>query len=280
MTCKAPAILALLLFVSAATPAYAQHGGHAGGGFSGHSTGSGHSSGFHSSAHSSGQGGGRSSGGSYAHGSSRPPLAGAAMVHGHVIQLPHPGFGVPQPSLSRRPLLAASTALRRGFGFLGFAGLGFCGPFSGYSLNSFYANDCFSTGFFGDPYLANEFAPNDYSAEAPDEPDDSSSADAEGLAEFHPGTIVSNDPVPAHDTFTWHKRSPNDPETLLQLKTGAMYGLVAYSVEGDHLTYRTDYGGQNTVPLAQIDLDKTNQLNADRGVRFSVQPSPNQNSIH
>jgi hypothetical protein len=47
-----------------------------------------------------------------------------------------------------------------------------------------------------------------------------------------------------------------------------MYGLVDYGVEGDTLHYVTTYGGENSIAFDRIDLEKTVELNAERGVQF------------
>jgi hypothetical protein len=36
------------------------------------------------------------------------------------------------------------------------------------------------------------------------------------------------------------------------------------------LHYRTTYGGENSIGLDSVDLEKTAQLNADRGVVFEL----------
>jgi hypothetical protein len=64
------------------------------------------------------------------------------------------------------------------------------------------------------------------------------------------------------------------PITLLFLKTGWMYGVTEYWVEGDRLHYITTYGGENSVPLGQIDFARTVQLNAERDVEFVLRPKP------
>jgi hypothetical protein len=64
------------------------------------------------------------------------------------------------------------------------------------------------------------------------------------------------------------------PVTLLQLLDGSMYGLTDYWVEGERLHYITNYGGENSVPLERIDFGKTMQINADRGIKFELQPKP------
>lgn len=58
------------------------------------------------------------------------------------------------------------------------------------------------------------------------------------------------------------------PVTLLQLRDGSMYGLVYYWVEDGQLHYTTTYGGRDCLELDRIDLEKTIQLNAERGIRF------------
>ncbi len=64
------------------------------------------------------------------------------------------------------------------------------------------------------------------------------------------------------------------PLTLLQLQDGSMYGLADYWIEGDRLHYLTSYGGENSVPFGQIDLEKTVKLNAERGIEFVLRPKP------
>ena len=64
------------------------------------------------------------------------------------------------------------------------------------------------------------------------------------------------------------------PITLLFLKNGWMGGLTDYWVEDGRLHYVTSYGGEDSVPLAQIDFDRTVGLNAERGVEFVLRPRP------
>ncbi len=49
-----------------------------------------------------------------------------------------------------------------------------------------------------------------------------------------------------------------------------MYGLTDYWVVGQQLHYRTTYGGEDSIGLDRVDLEKTAQLNADRGVVFEL----------
>ncbi len=64
------------------------------------------------------------------------------------------------------------------------------------------------------------------------------------------------------------------PITLLFLKNGWMGSLTDYWVEDGRLHYVTSYGGEDSVPLAQIDFDRTVRLNAERGVEFVLRPGP------
>jgi hypothetical protein len=61
-------------------------------------------------------------------------------------------------------------------------------------------------------------------------------------------------------------RSSGRPITLLQLRDGSMYGLTDYWAKDGELHYTTTYGGQDSVPFERIDLEKTLQLDTDRGV--------------
>jgi hypothetical protein len=58
------------------------------------------------------------------------------------------------------------------------------------------------------------------------------------------------------------------PIALLQLRDGSMYGLTDYWVKAGELHYTTTYGGQDSVVFERIDFEKTERLNADRGVAF------------
>jgi hypothetical protein len=63
------------------------------------------------------------------------------------------------------------------------------------------------------------------------------------------------------------------PITLLQLRDGTMCGLTDYWLQDGELHYTTTYGGQGSVPFERIDLEKTAQVNTDRGVQFTL-PAP------
>ena len=279
-------VVLLALFVS--TPLHAQHsggGGHSGGhfggrfgggGFSGHSFGHavshsfGHMFGHHSGGHDSRLGKVPGSRGE------EPPLAGAALIHGKLVQLPGPAGATalirqpPHPAPARfLPGLVPRVVLPPNHRF----NSGFCGSF-GFSWHKFLFPGDFNC--FGDPFLFDPFFSGGFIAghlwsdsfipaggfsalSAPLDP--SLAADAAGA------TPVNSSPAPRHDM----ESSPASPVTaeepviLLQLRDGSMYGLTRYWVEGGRLHYITNYGGENSVPLDRVDFARTTQLNAGRG---------------
>jgi hypothetical protein len=59
------------------------------------------------------------------------------------------------------------------------------------------------------------------------------------------------------------------PTVLLYLKDGTMYVATNYWLSGNKLHYVVSYGGEGTVDMDQVDLQRTVNENAKRGVRFS-----------
>jgi hypothetical protein len=64
--------------------------------------------------------------------------------------------------------------------------------------------------------------------------------------------------------------------TVLYLKDGAVYAVTNYWIENNQLHYLTSYGGENTIRMDDIDLQKTVDVNAKRGVEFILKPAPSQ----
>jgi hypothetical protein len=153
-------------------------------------------------------------------------------------------------------------------------------PFS--SVDDF---NCFAGGFFFNPFFIGRFSESfvgsssllPFNDQMPDYvPDDSTAevrpaqpSDATGLSESRGGTKnpATNNAAPVNQAKS------EQPVTLLQLRDGSMYGLVAYWVEDGQLHYTTTYGGQNSLELDRIDLEKTVQLNAERGIQFVLHPN-------
>jgi len=179
-----------------------------------------------------------------------------------------------------------------GFGFGGCSGFGL--PL--YRFAPFYYDDfdCFNSGFSFDPFLFGaysgsftgspsfltptslapsfltpndqgaDFAANESGAEPPaTQPYDAFELGASGEATQNPtSNTTPNNTAPVDQT------NSDLPMTLLLLRDGSMYGLVDYSVANGQLHYTTTYGGQNSIALDRIDMEKTVQLNAERGIQF------------
>ncbi len=62
-------------------------------------------------------------------------------------------------------------------------------------------------------------------------------------------------------------------EVLLYFKDGSVFSVASYTVSGGQLHYLTGYGDRNDVSVDQLDLQKTIQANAARGVAFTLTPA-------
>ena len=281
-----PAGLVLAAILFCAAPLCAQHGGggHSSGGHSGF--GGGHSIG-HSMGHSFGHVFGHHSGGRGRSspmgkgGSEAPPLTGAAMVHGKVVQLPNPQ-GVlmrGRPRFRHAPLTEFAFSHHfSGFAF-GFSSFNsFCGPTPRFSARRMLFGgdfDCLQQGFFFDPFFLAGFDPftlDTWGSGAPFTAMDLADSTREAqLADQRSGWYSATQP----DSEPLSQNQGTPPaDTLLQFIDGSMYALTSYWLEGDRIHYITSYGGENSVPLKQVDFDKTLQLNAAQGVKLELRPKP------
>jgi hypothetical protein len=64
------------------------------------------------------------------------------------------------------------------------------------------------------------------------------------------------------------------PTVLIYLNDGTLYAASDYWLKGGKLHYTVNYAGENSVDMDQVDLQRTVNENAKRGVRFSLKPSP------
>ena len=184
-----------------------------------------------------------------------PPLAGAAVQHGKVVQLPGPQI-VSSPArrrLHHRPINDFRFGdrflffpPRPGFGFGGCAGFGF-------PRYRFFDDDfnCFAGGFFFDPFFIGGFSgsfigslaflpfndqrldyvPGDSPAAPPAEARPAQPSDAADSSES--GGSTQN--AATNNAASVDKAKSEQPVTLLQLRDGSMYGLVDYWVEDGQL---------------------------------------------
>jgi hypothetical protein len=68
------------------------------------------------------------------------------------------------------------------------------------------------------------------------------------------------------------------PDTLIYLADGSNYAVTSYWLSGGDLHYVTSYGAEDSVPIRQINLQRTVDANAAQGVQFTLRPSPRSDS--
>ena len=149
--------------------------------------------------------------------------------------------------------------------FPGFCGYGFlpywCDPwlaqwgcgagygYGGFALGGYYGGGGYGNVIYGDSTdessVSNEFNPSRYSfPQAGPEPSSGGSS------------------------------SSSDSEVVLFLKDGTVYAITDYWVADGKLHYVTNYGGENSIDLDTIDMQRTVDVNARRGVSITLRPAP------
>jgi hypothetical protein len=68
------------------------------------------------------------------------------------------------------------------------------------------------------------------------------------------------------------------PYVVLILRDGSSYAVSDYWLAGGKLHYVTSYGGENSIDANQLDLQRTVNENALRGVTFTLRPAPAANA--
>jgi hypothetical protein len=63
---------------------------------------------------------------------------------------------------------------------------------------------------------------------------------------------------------------------VLFLKDGTVYAITDYWIADNKLHYVTNYGGENSIPLDQLDMQRTVDANAKRGINITLRPTPQQ----
>ncbi len=63
------------------------------------------------------------------------------------------------------------------------------------------------------------------------------------------------------------------PTVLIYLNDGTTLAASDYWLADGKLHYYVNYGGENSVDMSQVDLQRTVNENSKRGVRFSLKPN-------
>ena len=149
--------------------------------------------------------------------------------------------------------------------FLGFAyGCGILAPYFGYGG--------YNPGVYGPSYPAPAYPPDPvYSP-----PDTSASPDPTASLQYTP--LLNQYPLagnpPSEDLSASGRVAPQPRnETLLYLKDGTVFAVASYTVSDGQLHYVASYGEKNYFSVELLDLAKTIEANAQRGVAFTLTPA-------
>jgi hypothetical protein len=141
-----------------------------------------------------------------------------------------------------------------GFGFgLGY-GYGYCDPFWGCPAGLY-------GGYYNGGYYGNQI----YNAST----DESSVSN-----EFNPSRYWGPSAPPEETGGGGGSASSSDSEVVLFLKDGTVYAITDYWIADNKLHYVTNYGGENSIPLDQLDVQRTVDVNAKRGINITLRPTP------
>jgi hypothetical protein len=80
-------------------------------------------------------------------------------------------------------------------------------------------------------------------------------------------------PQPIQPTLV-PEETPAQPAAILVLKDGTEFGVTSYWLQDNRLYYVTTYNIQSSIPIDQLDLQATVDLNYKRGVTFKLTPKP------
>jgi hypothetical protein len=173
----------------------------------------------------------------------------------------NPGFGSPYyfgPAFGLYPF--------------GFYGAGFCDPFSGFDPGFGCGGLGFGFGYgfgYGYPGYFGPSYDNSYSVGSTIGPtlydNDTPAGDSSGS--YAPA------PEQGSDLSSQNAAPAPPPATLIYLKDGTSYGAMSYWLDAGQLHYITNYGGEATVDMGQLDLQRTVDENARIGVDFTLRPA-------
>ncbi|MGA8142935.1 MAG: hypothetical protein WB987_03475 [Candidatus Acidiferrales bacterium] len=192
----------------------------------------------------------------------RGPFSPSTEMHGTFAgarSMPLPPHIGPFPPRRFQPVFLFGGGCFNGF-FPGFCGSGFflgsgfwgygwgCDPFWGCNVG--YNTGYYNGGSYGDVIYesdaevapSQEFNPNRYAYS----PEEASGAD----------------------------NAANSPEVVLFLKDGTVYALTDYWIADGKLYYVTNYGGENSIELDQIDMQTSVDVNHKRGIDITLKPAP------
>jgi hypothetical protein len=162
-----------------------------------------------------------------------------------------------------------------GFGFGWGGGYGPCNPFWGCAGYGFGFGYGFGggLGYFGGGSGGYDTGWTDASAESSANVTSPDNVDSYLLAAPGTGGAQAADTSDASQTAAADSVQ-QQPYVLLYLKDGSSFAVSEYWLTEGKLHYFTSYGGENAIEESQIDLQRTVNENAARGVNFTLRPGP------
>jgi hypothetical protein len=174
-----------------------------------------------------------------------------------------------------RPPLFVAGFFRRGFGE-SFLGLWFgyfpdCEPLSDGTLPP----GCNTFGYWGGYGIGPTSGEDEEYSSNASQPDEGDGDPSEGDLQDSIHNVYEPGPQTLYEV---RQNEHAKPLTLLYLKSGFSYGATDYWITGGELHYVTSYGGENAISVDQLDLDRTVNENASRGVPFLSRQGPERGS--
>ncbi|MGA7921363.1 MAG: hypothetical protein WCA38_17020 [Candidatus Acidiferrales bacterium] len=189
-------------------------------------------------------------------------LGSASSRRESVVASPPRVFLPHRPGYPYYPFYPYNPVYGFGWGGLGW-GYGLCDPFWGcYGYGYGYGA---GLGYYGGSFGSGYGADLNYD----------SSQDMSSSGEANPYLFA----VPSTENGQQGATTSPSPYVMLYLKDGSTYAVSDYWLAGGRLHYVTSYGGENVIDESQLDLQRTVDENAKRGVDFTLRPEPNDGSV-
>jgi hypothetical protein len=174
---------------------------------------------------------------------------------------------------------------RNGFGFRGGFGCWGCGFGRGFGWGwggwgwgwgPYYGLGYYPwgwPGYYDDPGYSINYGDNGNYSSSDNGPADNNSGNynAGPVAPDNPADVAPPSP---NDNAVTGDVSASRPTVLLYLKDGTTYAASDYWLQDGMLHYTVNYGGESTLNMDDLDLQRTVNENARRGINFSLHPNP------
>lgn len=185
------------------------------------------------------------------------------------------------PRLPIRPIRPIAPLLGTA-GFFGFAYNPFlfpaCNPFLGFAfgcgiLAPYYGYGGYPAGVYGPAYPAPAYPPDPVYSPPDTSASGTPTASLRYTPELNQYPLAGN--LPLENLSGSRSATAQAPsQTLLYLNDGTVFAVSSYTVSDGQLHYLTAYSEKNYFSVELLDLQKTIEANAERGVAFTLTPAP------